>query len=80
MVGNQTIICGKVKNIYKETAAYLCDQLDEKISKQYYLNFLRVDRAASLKMAGYFRLPGTYNSKAKKWETLPFYMKTVLML
>lgn len=62
----------KLKNIYKETAAYLCDQLDEKISKQYYLNFLRVDRAASLKMAGYFRLPGTYNSKAKKWGDFAF--------
>lgn len=62
----------KLKNIYKETAVYLCDQLDEKISKQYYLNFLRVDRAASLKMAGYFRLPGTYNSKAKKWGDFAF--------
>lgn len=59
----------KIKYVYKGVQEYLYETLEKKIyaSDPEFKEFVKIDYAASKKVAGLFRMPGTYNTKSKKY-------------
>ena len=61
----------KVRYWYKRVQHWLIDQLQDVLDDNpEELGELSIDQAASSKLAGWFRLPLTYNTKAKRWGKL----------
>lgn len=61
----------KLAWIYFRILNWLMDQLEELLEENASrLQGLEIDRGASRKLCGWFRLPLTYNTKAKRWGTL----------
>lgn len=59
----------KLKYVYKGVQEHLYETLEKKIyaSDPEFKEFVKIDYAASKKVAGLFRMPGTYNTKSKKY-------------
>lgn len=63
----------KLKYVYKGVQEHLYETLEKKIYASDYVSdpefkeFVKIDYAASKKVAGLFRMPGTYNTKSKKY-------------
>lgn len=54
----------KLKAYYKATRAYILDKLDEEVMSEKTLTMFSLDRSASIKDGGLFRLPETVNTKS----------------
>lgn len=59
----------KLKYVYKGVQEHLYETLEKKIyaSDPEFKEFVKIDYASSKKVAGLFRMPGTYNTKSKKY-------------
>ena len=61
----------KLHWIYKRIQEWMMDKLQEIVDENSMrLNGLSIDRGASKKIAGWFRLPCTYNTQAGRWGML----------
>lgn len=55
------------RSIYEQTVDYFCEKMGKVLRKCSCLSLVHVDNAASRKITGLFRLPGTFNRKTQSF-------------
>lgn len=70
----------KLRYMYDDIRSDFVHKIEEMIKDIPSLEYMHVDKAASSNYAGFFRLPGSYNSKSGTWGTYDIISDTKLNL
>lgn len=66
------------RSVYEQTVDYFCDKIGAILRKCPFLSLMHVDNAASRKISGLFRLPGTFNRKTRSYGSFEILHENLL--